>query len=66
MGDKVFILKDDAGKRVIEGQAEIIEVIDYLGAGDYLIWCVFDKDQKKERVQRVYNIDEPVPGGGVK
>ena len=66
MGDRVLILKGDAAHREIEGRAEIIEVIDYLGSGDYLVWCVFEKDPKKERVKRVYNIDEKAPAGGAK
>jgi hypothetical protein len=62
MGDKVLILKGDAQHREVEGPAEIDEVIDYLGAGDYLIWCIFETDKTKTRVQRIYNIDEKMPG----
>lgn len=68
MGDKVLILKGDAQHREVEGRAEIIEVIDYLGKGDYLIRCVFEGDKKKEKVRRIINIDEefqPVKKAGV-
>lgn len=61
MGDKVLILKGDAQHREVEGRAEIDEVIDYLGKGDYLIWCIFETDKKRTRVQRVFNIDEKPP-----
>lgn len=64
MGDKVLILKGDEQHRKVEGRAEIIEVIDYLGKGDYLIWCIFEDDAKSTKVQRVYNIDEKPPAGG--
>ena len=68
MDEKVQVLKGEKGKRELEGVAEIVEVIDYLGAGDYLIWCVFESDKKKEKVQRTINIDEafqPVKKAGV-
>ena len=66
MGDIVAILKDKNGKRIVEGKAEIIQVLTYLGGGLYMVQCVFVDDKDRKIHVRLYNIDEPVPGVGVK
>lgn len=66
MGSIVNILQGQKDSRVLEGRAEIVQVLEYRGDGLYLIECVFVGDPARKVVTREYNIDEPMPGQALK
>lgn len=61
MGSIQIIMKGEGEEREIEGRAEIVNVVEYLGGGLYLVDCIFCEDADRKVVSRLFNIDERVP-----